>query len=296
MGINVYNLEGQLVQSLADGRINNIDLRYNFPLGDGSIDLLTASNRSTDSISIYAVNPETRRLYEIADGLLDTGMADPYGLCMYRSTKNGNYYVIINDTDGVVKQWQLLDAGNGKVGVKLAREFKIDTQTEGCVADDETGDLYIGEEDVGIWKYSAEPDAGEARISVDTIADGNLTDDVEGLAIYIGPNGSGYLIASNQGADSYAVYERAGNNKFLGLFHVVAGADTGIDGVSETDGLDVTSANLGPAFPNGLFLAQDGRNISPDDRQNFKLVPWERIATEMGLEVYSGYDPRAGSQ
>ncbi|HET6565603.1 MAG TPA: phytase, partial [Xanthomonadales bacterium] len=176
------------------------------------------------------------------------------------------------------------------------REFKLDTQTEGCVADDETGDLYIGEEDVGIWKYSAEPDAGEARVAVDSVADGNLTDDVEGLAIYFGPNGSGYLIASNQGADSYAVYERAGDNKFLGLFHVVADADTGIDGASETDGLDVTSANLGPAFPNGLFIVQDGRNISPDDRQNFKLVPWERIATEMGLEVHSGYDPRAGSQ
>ncbi|HET6565747.1 MAG TPA: phytase, partial [Xanthomonadales bacterium] len=190
MGINVYNLEGQLVQSLADGRINNIDLRYNFPLGDGKIDVLTASNRSTDGISIYAVNPDSRQLYEIADGLLDTGMGDPYGLCMYRSAKTGNYYVIINDTDGVVKQWQLLDAGNQKVGVKLVREFKLDTQTEGCVADDETGDLYIGEEDVGIWKYSAEPDAGEARVAVDSVAGGNLTDDVEGLAIYFGPNGS----------------------------------------------------------------------------------------------------------
>src|SRR5690606_2509424 len=109
---------------------------------------------------------------------IDTGMMDPYGLCMYRSAKTGNYYVIINDTDGVVKQWQLLDAGNGKVGVELVREFKLESQTEGCVADDETGDLYIGEEDVGIWKYAAEPgaaitDGHEARVAVDTVEDGN---------------------------------------------------------------------------------------------------------------------------
>jgi 3-phytase len=154
------------------------------------------------------------------------------------------------------------------------------------------GTLYVGEEDVGIWKYSAEPDSGTERTRVDSTVDGNLTDDVEGLAIYIGPDGSGYLVASNQGADSYAVYERAGDNRFLGIFHVIGDRETGIDGVSETDGVGVSSANLGPGFPNGLFVAQDGRNISPSERQNFKLVPWERIAEAMNLEVYPGYDPR----
>lgn len=295
LGIKVYDLQGNLVQTLADGRINNIDGRYNFPLGGKYLDILVGSNRSTDSINIYAIDKDSRMLFDIADGVIPTGMDDPYGLCMYRSAKTGNYFVIINDTDGVVKQWLLLDNGNQKVGVKLVREFKLDSQTEGCVADDETGYLYIGEEDVGIWKYSAEPDGGEDRTQVDSVADGNLTDDVEGLSIYFGPDGAGYLIASNQGADNYAVYERAGDNKFLGLFHLVADEESGIDGVSETDGLDVTSANLGPTFPNGLLIVQDGRNITPDDRQNFKLVPWERVAEAMGLEIYSGYDPRASS-
>ncbi|MCY4428498.1 MAG: phytase, partial [Halieaceae bacterium] len=108
--------------------------------------------------------------------------------------------------------------------------------------------------------------------------------DVEGLAIYYGPAGSGYLIASNQGADNFALYERSANNRFLGFFHVVADALTGIDGISETDGLDVTSASLGAHYPDGLFVAQDGRNISPDQRQNFKLVPWRRISRAMGLK------------
>lgn len=292
-GINVYDLEGNLLQSLPDGRINNVDIRYNFQLGDQSVDILTGSNRTTDSISIYAIDSENRRLHDIADGVVPTGMADPYGLCMYRSVLTGDHYVLINDSDGIVKQWKLADAGNGRVNAELAREFTVGSQTEGCVADDENGVLFVGEEDVGIWKYPAEPDGGEERVMVDSTTDGNLTDDVEGLAIHYGPDGSGYLIASNQGADSYAVYERDGNNRFLGIFHVVANEQTGIDGVSETDGLDVTSAYLGPDFPHGLFVAQDGRNITPAERQNFKLVPWERIAHAMNLENHSGYDPRA---
>lgn len=291
-GINVYDLNGSLIQSLPDGRINNVDVRYNFQLGDQVVDIVTGSNRTTDSISIYAVDRESRTLYDIADGIIPTGMADPYGLCMYRSFSSGTHYVIVNDTDGVVKQWSLKDAGNGKIGADLVRTFEVGSQTEGCVADDEKGVLFVGEENVGIWKYNAEPDAGDERTSVDNTTDGNLTDDVEGLAIFYGPNGDGYLVASNQGADSYAVYERSGDNRFLGLFHVVADKQTGIDGVSETDGLDVTSAYLGPEFPHGLFVAQDGRNITPAERQNFKLVPWERIAEALNLENYSGYDPR----
>ena len=292
-GINVYDLHGNLLQAREDGRINNADIRYGFLLNGEPADIVTGSNRSTDSIGIWKVDHATRTLVDVADGVIPTGMEDPYGLCMYRSPLTGDYYVVINDTDGLVKQWRLLDAGDNRIGVEQVREFSVGSQTEGCVADDETGDLYVGEEGRGIWKYSAEPDGGSERTLVDGIGDGNLTADVEGLAIYYSGNGEGYLIASNQGADNYAVYERQGDNEFLGIFHVVADEASGIDGASETDGLDVTSANLGAALPNGVLVVQDGRNITPKARQNYKLVPWERVAEAMGLSIHHGYDPRA---
>ena len=284
-GINVYDLSGKLLQSRADGRINNVDIRYGFQLGDQTVAVVTGSNRSTDSISAYVVDEKTRMLVDVADGVIDTGMSDPYGQCMYKSPVSGLIYVFVNDTTGLVRQWVLEDNGKNRIGMSQVRDFNVGSQTEGCVADDETGDLYVGEEDVGIWKYSAEPDAGDARKLVDSVDEnGNLTADVEGLSIYYGENGSGYLVASNQGADSYALYERSAENDFIGIFHVVADETTGIDGVSETDGLDVNSAYLGPNYPQGVFVAQDGRNISPPERQNFKLVPWHRISEAMGLD------------
>ncbi len=284
-GINVYDLSGKLLQSRADGRINNIDIRYGFQLGDRTVAVVTGSNRSTDSISAYIVDETTRTLVEVADGIIDTGMSDPYGHCMYKSATSGLMYAYVNDTDGLLRQWVLEDNGQNKISMTPVREFNVGSQTEGCVADDETGDLYVGEENFGIWKYSAEPDGGDTRTLVDSF-DGNdkLTADVEGLSIYYGKDGAGYLVASNQGADSYALYERSGDNKFIGIFHVVADEATGIDGISETDGLDVNSAYLGPNFPDGVFVAQDGRNISPAERQNFKLVPWHRISEAMGLD------------
>jgi 3-phytase len=91
-------------------------------------------------------------------------------------------------------------------------------------------------------------------------------------------------VVSNQGADNYAVYRREGNNELVGFFDVVANDALGIDGVSETDGLAVTGSSLGTAFPHGLLVVQDGRNITPAERQNFKFVPWQDVIRALELD------------
>ena len=285
-GLLVYDLEGALLQHLPDGNMNNVDLRDGFPLGGQAVTLVTASNRSNDGIAAYRIDAVGRRLVEVADGVLPTGFADPYGLCMYRSEATGEFYVFVNEGGrGTIRQWRLFDNAKGKVAIEQMRELEVGSQAEGCAADDATGQLYVAEEDRGLWKYSAEPDGGDARNLIDATGDeGRLTDDVEGVAIWADGDGSGYIVVSNQGADNYALYRRGGRHEFVGFVHVVANAVDGIDGASETDGLDVVSASLGAAFPQGLLVVQDGRNIAPEQRQNFKYVSWADVATALDLE------------
>jgi 3-phytase len=281
-GLYVYDLEGRPVQTLADGNMNNVDLRYGFPLGGESVALVAASNRSNDSIAMYRVDADALRLVEVA--ALPTGFLDPYGLCMYTSAASGEFYVFVNESgEGTFRQWRLFDNGEGKVAAEQVREFPVGSQSEGCVADDELGFLYVGEENRALWKYSAEPDGGTDRVMIDSTGDdGRLEADVEGVALWLGENGSGYLVASNQGADNYAVYRREGDNAYVGHFHVVANSALGIDGASETDGLDLTSAPLGERYPAGLLVVQDGRNIAPEERQNFKFVSWQDVLRAWG--------------
>ena len=80
-------------------------------------------------------------------------------------------------------------------------------------------------------------------------------------------------MASSQGNHTFVVYRRDGNNEFVKKFRIGNGSAT--DGAEETDGIDVTTANLGPAFPYGVFVAQDGFNDKGN--QNFKLVPLQLI-------------------
>lgn len=284
-GLYVYDLSGAVLQFLPDGRMNNVDLRDGFQLGNQSVSIVAASNRTTDSISLYRIDPATRRLIDVADNRQDTGMLDPYGLCMYRSARTGKHYVFVNEGTGAMRQWELIDAGNGRIRTQMVREFRFESQPEGCVADDETGVLYVGEEDVGLWRLGAEPDAGDARRSVATVETNSaLKDDIEGVGLYTLPDGRGYLVVSSQGNNTYAVFRREGDNEYIGSFAVLADSARGIDGSSETDGLEVLSANLGGPYSGGIFVAQDGRNIAPQENQNFKLVPWSAIAGALNLE------------
>ena len=289
-GLLVYNLAGEEIQYLPDGKLNNVDLRYNFPLGGQLVALVSASNRTDDSIATYKVNATTRKLENVAARKISAGIS-VYGTCMYRSVQTGKYYMFITSQSGEVEQWQLFDNGSGKVDGVLVRSFDVGSQSEGCVSDDQFPDLYIAEESTGIWKYGAEPGDGNARTLVDsTGSGGHLAADVEGLSIYYTSAGTGYLIASSQGNSTFVIYQREEGNEYVMTFEILDSAV--IDRVSGTDGIDVTNFPLGTTFPQGAFIAQDGNNGA--ENQNFKLVTWQLIANAANppLSIDTSWDPR----
>ena len=201
-GLRVYNLAGQPIQSVSVPQVNNVDLRYNFPLGGQKVALVTGSNRADDSIVIYAVHPQTGMLQNVAARTI-SAVSSIYGCAMYVSPVSGKYYTFVSSESGQVQQWELFDNGAGKVDAMLVRSFAVGSTTEGLVADDELGYFYAGQESTGIWRYSAEPTGGTTRTQVDsTGAGGHLTADVEGLTIYYSLGGAGYLSHPAKGAMS----------------------------------------------------------------------------------------------
>ena len=275
-GLVTYNLEGEELNYYPHGNMNNCDLRYGFVLGLDTIDVLAASNRSTNTISLYKIS---------GYGKLDTlnlninipkMNQEVYGLCMYKNNQSGDIYVFVNNKEGEIKQMKLV-ASENKIGAQFVRNIKLETQTEGMVADDYTGTLYVSEEKTGIWKF----DADETGSSTGTLIpyssekNQNIKFDLEGLTIYDSGNGKGYLIASSQGNNSYAVFLRQGQNKYVGSFKI---DERDTDGVESTDGLDVTSCDL-PGFKKGFLIVQDGKNYKGGEllSQNFKIIPWEQI-------------------
>lgn len=257
-GIGVFDMRGRMLSFRADGKIGNVDVRSGFGVKGSSKVLVGANNRTDDTISLWILDPATRRLEPLSAGSLKTA-DDNYGFCLYHSRVSGKFYAFVTTKGrGPLQQFQLTADASGDVAARLVRTLPLSSTTESCVADDARGALYVGQEDVAIWRYGAEPGARRKRRSVDKVGKGHLVADIEGMAIATGRRGSGYLLVSSQGDSTFAVYKRRAPNTFVAQFKV-RGAH-GVDGVSESDGLDVTASNAGPGFGGGLLVVHDGHN------------------------------------
>jgi len=286
-----YTMDGHERQRVSDGCLpNNVDVLYGFRLGGAVADLAVASVRASKAagVKVWRIDPAAGTLSDAtAGGTLPVfGGRTPYGICTYHSRKTGKAYFFVNNKAGQIEQHELQDAGAGAVKAAKVREFKLSSITEGCVADDELGFVYIAEENVGIWKFAAEPDGGDGATRVAKVGEHGLTADVEGLTIYGAAGGKGYLIASSQGNNTFLVYTREGDNRYLLTIDPTGGA---IGDVSDTDGIAVTNRPTSSQFPAGCLVVQDGDNGR--QHQNFKLYDWRDIAGSR-LLTDTKWDPR----
>ncbi|WP_444920130.1 phytase [Microbulbifer sp. CnH-101-G] len=279
-GLNVYDLSGKMLEHFPVGRVNNVDIRsIDHPLYSA---VAAASNRSIPGVNLFAITREGRIEHL---GLRTIDLQDPYGLCLQKT--DNRIFAWVSDKDAALHQFAIeLGEIPSEFSLKAQAEVAVNSQVEGCVVDDERQTLFFAEEDRGIWSLNlVKQRNGESQPRLVAEVDGKtLIDDVEGLALYLTED-SGYLIASSQGNDSYALFTRDGNN-FVDHFRVTVNMRLGIDGSSETDGLAVTSLNLGPEYPMGLLVVQDGRNRLPNAKQNFKLVGWDSVSEALGLSVF----------
>jgi len=267
-GLYVYGLDGQVRDFNNAGRVNNVDL-VETPAGV----IVAASDRSDEAkaqIALFRLNTTTARLEPI--GRVPAGAGEAYGMCLWATPRALTAFIVIKD--GTIRQIELDTA---KASGRIVRSLKLSTQSEGCVVDARTARLYAAEEDVGIWRFDARASGSTTAVKLAGVDGKRLVADVEGLAIAAeGAGSGGWLVASSQGDNAYSVY-RLADERFAGRFRIAEGR---LGSTQETDGIAVMTGDFGPAFPQGLMVAQDGEN-SP--AQNFKLVGWGKIKAALKL-------------
>jgi 3-phytase len=231
-GLEVYDAKARRRQWLQLGQTNNVDLRGT---------TIVASNRTRHGVDLLSFKGGRLALVRSFPVPFE-----PYGICLYRNT-----VIVTANDEGRVEQYSL----SGRL---LRRLSGIQGQSEGCVADDARGVLYIAEEEQGIWRFKAAPTATPRGTLIDSV-DGNLTADVEGLTV-VGK----YLIASSQGDSSFAVYR---GDRFQGRFRVAASGP--IDQVTSTDGLATSTALE-------LLVVHDADNAGGKS-SNYKFVKLRQL-------------------
>ena len=287
--IVVYGVDGQVRQTIASiNRPNNVDVEYGFRFRGRLIDLAVATERLSRQLRVFEIDRTDGHLIDLGGvPVLQAQQGEdgaPMGIALYRRERDGELFAIVapktGPREGYLWQYRLADAGNGSITATFVRRFGIfsastireENEIEGGAVDDTLGYVYYADEADGIHKWHADPDQPHASRELAHFARSGFRGDREGIAIYALPDGTGYIVCTDQldGNSEYHVYRREGepgkpHDHSREIVVVRGGADA-------TDGLDISSRSLGPTLPHGVMIAMNSRP------RNFLIFPWESIA------------------
>lgn len=270
----VFNLQGKIIADKTIRNIkrpNNVDVAYGLTIKGVKHDIAVLTERNTNSIRVIAL-PEMKFLdgggIPVFEG---DSLRAPMGVALYTSTA-GEIHAIVSRKTGpngsYLAQYKLHSDASGVVRGTLLRKFgqySGKNEIESIAVDNELGYVYYSDEGAGIRKYYAHPDSTTNELAF--FGTTGFTDNHEGISIYKHADGTGYILVSDQQANMFRVFPRAGtasgahDHPLLKVIHTAT---------SESDGSEVTSFSL-PGFPNGLFVAMS-------DDKTFQFYNWKDLA------------------
>lgn len=281
----VFGLDGVERKDLSVrglARPNNCDLAYDIALGGGTADLVVVTERFAHRLRVY-------RLPDMApvDGggipvFVGERARDVMGIALYRRPRDGALFAIVSrsdygaPTEGYLHQYRLVDDGTGTLRGLFVRAFGTWSgrkEIEAIAVDNELGYVYYSDERYGVRKYHADPAHEDAEDQLAEFGTTGFTHDHEGISIYPTGPGRGWILVSDQQADTFRVFPREGtatdpqDHPLRAILRL---------STRESDGNDVTATPL-PGFPGGLFVA-----MSTD--RTFQFYAWDDLVAAGGLK------------
>lgn len=278
-GLYVFDLEGRIqTDKTVHGlrRPNNVDIEVGLMLGGRPVDIAVLTERYTRRLRVFSV-PDFDAVdaggLEVFVGEVGEGHRDPMGLTLYKRPSDGAIFAIVGrksgPLDGYLWQYRLHDDGAGVVTATLVRAFGTFSgagEIEAIAVDDALGHVYYSDEAAGIRKYHADPDLGSDELAL--FGTDGFAEDREGISIYPTGVSAGFIIVSDQQANSFNLYPREGEpgaphrHQLVGKVRVAA---------MESDGSEASAVAFNDTFRHGLFVAMS-------DERTFHFYRWEDIA------------------
>ena len=277
----VYDLAGRIVQVVTGlKRPNNVDIAGGLPLGGKPVDIAVTTEREMQRLRVYRL-PDMACV-DRGDLVVFNGDKEraPMGIALYRRPRDGAMFAFVGGKSGpalgYIGQYRLADDGTGRVKMTLVRQFGAYSgkkEIEAIAVDAELGYVYYSDETFGVRKYAADPDAPGADKELALFATSGFVSDHEGISIYKHPDGTGYILVSDQQANRFQIFPREGAPGNPHEHKVIKTVDVS---AIESDGSEVTSVPL-PGYPHGLFVAMSNGRV-------FHYYSWDDLAQAAGLK------------
>jgi 3-phytase len=280
----VFGLDGKIRYDLTVrglSRPNNVDVAYGVMIGGKKTDIAVVTERYAHRLRIFRL-PDMVAVDGGGIPVFEGELArDCMGVALWTRPADGALFAFVSRSDfqapreGYLHQYRLADDGTGTLRGLLTRRFGSWSginEIESLAVDQELGFVYGSDETFGVRKYVADPLADDAEEQLTVIGPGGFAEDREGISIYPTGPGKGYLLVSNQAADTFRLFTREGSPGNPHEHPLVASVRLS---TMDSDGSDLTATVL-PGFPGGLFVA-----MSTD--RTFHFYAWDDIAKAAGL-------------
>ena len=257
-GLYAFDLNGKILKkSIPLKRPNNVDIAYGLLIDGKKVDVAVTTERESNKIRIFSLpdlNPIDNGGIAVFEG---EELRDPMGMALYTRPSDKKIFAIVGRKSGPSGSylWQYELSGAGKFATaKVVRKFGAYSgkkEIEAIAVDNELGTILYCDEQFGIRKYKADPALNDNK-ELALFGKTGFKADNEGIAIYKKTDSTGYILVSNQQANTFMVYPREGAKGNPNEYPLLAEIPTS---TIECDGADVTSVNLGGKYKNGLFVA-----------------------------------------
>ncbi|MEY3774581.1 MAG: 3-phytase precursor [Verrucomicrobiota bacterium] len=290
----VFGLDGKIkADKVVSGlsRPNNVDIAYGVQLGKEKVDVAVVTERYANRLRVFRL-PDMAPIDGGGIPVFERELArDCMGIALYTRPYDGALFAIVSRSDyqapreGYLHQYRLVDDGTGTLRGLFTRSFGTwsgKKEIEAIAVDQELGYVYCSDETHGIRKYHADPAARKANDELALFGTEGFARDHEGISIYPTGPGTGYILVSDQQANSFRIFKREGEP---GRPHEHTFIKSVLVSAQDSDGSDVTAVEL-PGFPGGLFVAMS------NDR-TFHFYAWADIAgTDLKIAPVAAADHR----
>jgi 3-phytase len=287
----VFDLDGNIIEEKTVRNLrlpNNVDVEYGIMLNGVATDIAVTTERLTHKIRVFSLP----NMDEVDNGGIIVFDGEelnfPMGIALYKRPADGAIFAIVGRKKGPsnLYLWQYLleDDGSGNVKGTKVRSFGAYSglkEIESIAVDDQLGYVYYSDEQYGVRKYHADPDAPDADKELGIIYTQDYLKDNEGISIYCIDDKTGYILVSDQNASRFRIYSREGTPAEIDiedpedsvparphLHKLIKIVDVS---TIRSDGSEITSRALGNKFPTGLFVAMS-------DGGTFHYYSWKDIA------------------
>lgn len=272
--IFAFDLNGKIIEEKTIRglkRPNNVDIRQNVKVNDSvHTDIMVFSERERKQVRVFSI-PDMIALdnggFPVFQDETNPDYKLPMGISLYKSHKDEALYVIVGRKDGP-KQAYLhqfkMEFSKDQVKLDLVRKFgnySGKKEIEAIAVDDALGHVYYSDEIYGIRKYHAEPSMGNEELNL--FGGETFQRDNEGIAIVAKKGKEGFIIVSNQQAETFNIFSRE-TNAFIKEINLTT---------NQTDGCEVTTFPLNNTFKSGLFVAMN-------DEKNFYFYDLDKLGLE----------------